>query len=196
VNRPTSDIDPDADMQQSHYGRPIYIGVEGLAEAIRTASASPEPAPLSLASFRVFESVRPSTALPRVESIQKLFLEGEAERVQIARDLSIRRSNYHVLRDTLEWFEEQVASGGRVFLLSGEVCDGKSLVAEDLAQVLSAKRPVFWLAVAYDDLLDEVSRIIDRHPKAVLVVENCFELRSERLSMLAKAFEGGNGLWY
>lgn len=194
VNRPTASIDPDAEMLQSQYGRPIYIGIDGLAACIRTVSASPEPASLRLASFSQFEAVRPATTLASVQSIQNLLLDGIVDRTQLARDVSVSGSGYHVLRDTLAWFEEHYSSGGRIFLLSGEVCDGKSLVAEDLAQKLSAVRPVFWLGIAYDDLLDEVSRILDRHPDAVLVVENCFELRSERLSMLAKVFEGGTGI--
>lgn len=194
VNRPTSDIDPDTEMLQSHYGRPVYIGVEGLAGAIRTACASPEPAPLGLASFRQYSAARPSTTVPSVRSIQDLLTLGIVDRSQAARDLSITSSSYHLRRDALSWFEEQLENGGRIFLLSGEVCDGKSLVAEDLAQKLSSQRPVFWLGVAYDDLLDEVARILDRHPDAVLIVENCFELRSERLALLGRAFEGGTGL--
>jgi hypothetical protein len=194
VNRPTSMIDPDAEMQQIQYGRPLYIGVDGLAAAIRTAVALPEAAPLSLASFRKFDPVRPSSKLPSVQSIQDLLTLGVPDREQAARDVSIRSSSYHVCRDTLTWVENHFENGARVFLLSGEVCDGKSLVAEDLAQKFSEHRPVFWLGVAYDDLLDEVARILDRYPDAVLVVENCFELRTERLSLLARAFDGGNGL--
>jgi len=194
VNRPTAEIDPDAEILQSQYGRPLYIGIEGLSAGIRAASASPEPAPLSLASFRKFTPSRPASTLPGVQSIQDLLTMGITDQAQTARDVSTAASDYHVHRDALSWFENQLNSNGRIFLLSGEVCDGKSIVIEDLAQKISTDRPVFWLGIAYDDLLDEVARILDRHTDAVLVVENCFQLRAERLNLLAKAFEGGNGL--
>lgn len=194
INRQTADIDIDTDTVQSLYGKPAYIGIEGLSECIREALASPDLPPLRLASFRSFVPARSAVTVPTVRSIQDLLTLGVTDRSQAARDLSSSTSNYHIRRSTLDWFGEQVATGGRIFLLSGEVCDGKSFVAEDLAQQLSASRPVFWLSAAYDDLLDEVARIIDRHPDAVLVVENCFELRTERLTLLARSFEGSQGL--
>lgn len=194
VNQQTSDIDPDTDTAQSIYGKSSYIGIEGLSAGISAALSSPNVPPLRLASFHSFAPARPSVTVPSVNSIQDLLTMGLTDRAQSARDLSSGTSSYHIRRDTLDWFEEQLTTGARIFLLSGEVCDGKSLVAEDLAQLLSASRPVFWLGAAYDDLLDEVARIVDRHPDAVLVVENCFELRTERLTLLARSFEGGEGL--
>lgn len=194
VNRIASAIDPDTEVQQSQYGKPLYIGIEGLANSIRIALSSPQPPPIRLASFRHFEPSRPASTVPSVQSIQNLLTLGVIERAQAARDISSSKSDFHVRRDALAWFSQQTSNGGHIFLLSGEVCDGKSMVVEDIAQQLSETIPVFWLVNAYDDLLDEVARILNRHPDAALVIENCFELRPERLILLARAFDGSAGL--
>lgn len=194
VNRPCAEVDPDAEVLQRDYGEPVYLGVSGLAAKVRQIMASQQPAPLRLSSFSHYEPERPSPSVPSVSAIQDLLTWGKFQRSALARDVSLEVSDYHVLRDAVSEIIARIDEGGRIFLINGEVCDGKTLVAEAVAQKLSQTRPIFWLKLAYDDLLDEVARIIQRHPDAMLVVENCFELRSERLAMLARTFEGGTGI--
>lgn len=192
VNRPVAQRDEDAHITQEDFGLPLYVGLEGLAEHIRAALTSQTPAPLRLASFREFNSERPATELPSVDDIRDQFIFGAKRSDQIARDIFLYKSDYHILRDATEWAINQSENDGRVLLISGEVCDGKTIVAEDIAHKLAVSRPVFWMNQAYDDLLDEVARILERHPTALLVVENCFELRTDRLSALARQFASGN----
>lgn len=192
VNRPVAERDEDAHITQEEFGYPVYVGLEGVGQHIQTALASQAPAPLRLASFREFKPVRPAVELPAVDDIRDQFIFGAKVQEQIARDLSLGRADYHLLRDATEWAVGQSQNGGNILLISGEVCDGKTIVAEDIAHRFSATRRVFWMNQAYDDILDEVARILDRHPSALLVIENCFELRTERLSALAKLFSTGD----
>ena len=79
-------------------------------------------------------------------------------------------------------------------LLVGEICDGKTVTIENLSNRLSLSRPVYRLRHLYDDLLDEVSRVLHAQPTAALVVENCFDIRADKFISLARTFHGSQGV--
>lgn len=72
----------------------------------------------------------------------------------------------------------------------GEICDGKSIALTGVAMQVAAARPVYWMRHAYEDILDEVGAILHAHDDAVVVIENCFDIRQETLDLIARAFHG------
>lgn len=195
INRETPERDEDAYEKQDLFGTPLYIGLSEFARLAVEALADPEPKPLRLSSFQRYKPTLPATSIPTNDQLKKLLCFGERVSGQCARDLYLKQSEYHLLRESISTVQALVDEENcRIVLISGEVCDGKTIIAEDLAQLYSATRPTFWLSQVYDDILDEVAAILSRHQDAVLVIENCFELRAERLRMLASSFDASSAL--
>ena len=193
VNRPTSQPDPDMRMTQERFGQPLYLGRLGLAERISRVLKDAPPEEPKLANFRRYQRPAPEEGLPRVDEIEDLFIFGKLNQRQLARDETLGRSDYHVHRSMVDEISTAFEGTTRVVLLLGDICDGKTVVLENLCNRLALNRPVFWLLHAYEDLLDEVSRILYVYPRAVLVIENCFEIREDRLVQLAGVFGGSEG---
>ena len=76
-----------------------------------------------------------------------------------------------------------------IALVSGEICDGKTLLLESLCITLSLGRPVYTLRNVYHDILDETASILRISENAVVVVENCFDISEDRLVGLARLFD-------
>ena len=193
-NRPNAEPDPDIRMTQGRFGEPNYMGRLGLAGTILRVLQSSPPTEPKLANFRRYERLDPEEGLPRVDEIEELFIFGRVNHGQVARDATLRRSDYHVHRSVVDEILTAFEGNTRVVLLLGDICDGKTLVLEDVCNGLSINRPVFRLLQPYEDLLDEVSRILHVYPRAALIIENCFELRQDRLDQLARTFDGSAGL--
>jgi hypothetical protein len=66
----------------------------------------------------------------------------------------------------------------------GHLC----LLLEELCQRLSVARRVYLLNRPYESIVGEVERLIAAHQNPVFVIENCFDLTSERLRQLIKLF--------
>jgi SIR2-like domain len=194
INREISEPDIDVRMTQSRFGHPMYIGRQGFAKNIVSSLASEIPTEPAVASFRRYLPPRPSDALPPVRDIEDMFIFGKIVTEHLARDESTGRSDYHVRRPLIESILEKVNQGFRIILLVGEICDGKTILLENLSNKLSISRPVYTLRHSYEDALDEVSRILHSYSNAVLVIENCFDLRDEKLGGLARMIHGSSGV--
>ena len=194
INRSAAEPDPDIRMTQERYGHPHYIDRSGFARIVSKIMKSVPPTDPTLANFRSYRRPKPEDRLPSVTDIEALFLFGKINVNQLARDTALGLPDYHVPRAIVDEIFEDIEHGVRIVLLVGEICDGKSLALEDLMNRLSINRSVFCLRHPYEDLLDEVSRILHAHPRAALVVENCFELREDRLASLGRTFDGSEGL--
>ena len=194
INRSTAEPDPDIRMTQERYGHPRYIGRSGFARIVSSNLQSAAPTEPALANFGRYRRPQPDDRLPSVADIEALLLFGQINESQIARDVTVGQSDYHIRRPIVDGIIGDLEEGVRVALLVGEICDGKTLVLENLMNRLSITRPVFSLRHPYEDLLDEVSRILHAHPRAALVVENCFELRDDRLASLVRTFDGSEGV--
>jgi hypothetical protein len=194
INRPASEPDPDIRMTQDRLGQPKYIGRQGFAKSIRLALAEEIPQEPSLASFRRYEATIPSNNVPSVPDIEDLFIFGRINLSHLSRDIFTARSDYHVNRLLIKTTIDNIDAGARIVLIVGEICDGKTIILEGASNRLSVSRPVYVLHHTYDDVLDEVSRILHSHSNAVLVIENCFDWRQDRLVGLARMFNGSNGV--
>lgn len=194
VNRSTAEPDPDMQMTQKRFGKPIYIGRSGFAATIVRALQSEAPKEPKLSSFQRYVSAAPEDDLPSVTDIEDLFLFGKINARQIARDAALDQSDYHVHRPLIKGILSDLEQQVHIALVVGEICDGKTLILENLRSRLSVNRQVFCLRHPYEELLDEVSRILLAYPRAVLVVENCFDLREDRLATLARMFDASDGL--
>ena len=194
INR--SAADPDADMRitQERFGQANYMGRTEFAKTITHILRSQPPKEPKLASFRRYESPEPESGLPNVKDIEDLFLFGRINKRQVARDVTLGRFDYHMHRPLVNGILTAFEQGVRVVLLAGEICDGKTLILENLSNLLSLNRQVFFLRHPYEGLLDEVSNILHTYPRAALVIENCFDLREDRLSSLARMLDGSEGL--
>ena len=194
INRPTADPDADMRITQERFGQANYMGRTEFAKTITRILLRQPPKEPKLASFRRYERPDPESGLPNVKDIEDLFLFGRINKRQMARDVTLGRSDYHIHRPLINEILTAFEQGVRVVLLAGEICDGKTLILENLSNLLSRNRQVFCLRHPYEDLLDEVSNILYTYPTAALVIENCFDLRENRLSSLARMFDGSEGL--
>lgn len=194
INRPTAEADPDVAAAQKRLGTPFFIGRAGLAASIKELLANDAPKEPSLSSFAKYTFPDPASTVPSQDQIEKLFLYGDVESSQLARDTANDVSEYHVQRSAIHDILTAIEGNVRIVLLDGFPCDGKTLLTTDLAYRLSGARPVYQMRQAYENLLDEVAGILHYAPNAALVIENCFDLPLERLASIARQFDGQEGV--
>ena len=194
INRPTAEADPDVTSAQKRLGRPFFIGRVGLATIIRELLAKDAPNAPHLASFAKYSPADPAVTVPTKEQIEDLFLYGKVEPSQLARDVSNELSEYHIRRSTIRETLDAFSGATRIVLFEGYPCDGKSMLAADLAYRLSGGRPVYQMRQAYENILNEVADILHHSPNAALIIENCFDLPTERLASIARQFDGRDGV--
>lgn len=194
INRPKGSPDIDEQMSQSRFGTPHYIGRAGLAKNLSDILQADAPTEPALVSFRKFKPVATAKDVPSPNSIEDLFLFGAVDESQIARDVALDRSDYHILRAPMRRALDAITDGKRVILISGEICDGKTLLLTDLSYRLAIARPVFHLSHAYDDVAEEAAKILAAYPNAVLIVENCFQLHLSRRTHLTNLVKGSDAV--
>jgi hypothetical protein len=194
INRPTAQADPDVTAAQRRLGTPFFTGRAGFAATIRELLSKDAPKEPSLASFAKYTPSEPALTVPTQTQIEDLFLYGKIEPSLLARDSSNNASEYHVRRSAINETLSAIEASTRIVLFDGYPCDGKSLLVNDLAYRLSGTRPVYQLRQAYENLLDEIASILHHARNAVLIIENCFDLTPERLSSIARQFDGQEGV--
>ena len=194
INRPTAEADPDVTAAQRRLGTPFFIGREGLVAEIRKLLAKEGPKEPHLASFRRYTAPDPAMDVPTAKQIENLFIYGEIEHSQLARDSLNGVSEYRVQRHVTQEILDAIDRGFRIVLIEGYPCDGKTLLTEDLAHRISGSRPVFRIRQAYETVLNEVAKILEYAPNAALIVENCFDLPAEKLASIARQFDGQDGV--
>jgi SIR2-like domain len=194
INRAHAEPDLDVSATQSQFGTPFYFGRQGLAEKISQVLLEVTEKPPSLSSLKRYERPIPSSSIPSVEQIEELFLFGKISLNQISRDNFERKSDFHVRRAFTDILLSQIKEVAKIVLLVGEICDGKSIIIESLSQSLATGRPVFRMRHQYDDLLEEVSRVIHHYKDAAIFIEDCFDLSPDRLLSLAQLFQSSNGV--
>lgn len=190
INRPTAQADPDVNAAQKRLGTPFFIGRAALATSIRELLAKDAPKAPHLASFAKYTPPDPAAKVPTQAQIEDLFLFGKVEPSQLARDLSNKVSEYHIHRNAIQETLDAIAGDARIILFDGYPCDGKSLLTTDLAYRLSGARPVYQMRQPYESVLNEVAAILHYAPNAALIIENCFDLPTERLASIARQFDG------
>jgi hypothetical protein len=193
INRPTAEPDPDERATQEEFGLPLYIGREEFAQFVTETVSKQTPQEPALASFSRYVQPNPSEEVPPVKDIEDLFIWGTVVRSHVKRDHDLSKSDYHVVRHEVRGMQEYLQAKGNIVLLNGDICDGKSLVIEGTMNTLAIGRPVFELRHSYADLLDETSSILSVYPNALLVVENCFSIREDRLLGLARQVAASEG---
>lgn len=193
INRPSSDPDPDEYATQQDFGEPLYTGREHLGELITEVLKSEAPVEPQLASFSRYLLPLPSASVPPVQDIEDLFIWGKVVPGHLKRDNDISAPDYHVLRDETQQILEHLDHNGSVVLLHGDICEGKTLIVADVVDRCSSARPVFTIRHTYSDVLDEAASILAYYPNAVLVIENCFSLREDRLLGLARQVAASSG---
>ena len=194
INRPTAKADPDVSAAQKRLGTPFFTGRAGLATTIRELLAKDAPKEPRLASFAKYVPPAPAITVPTQVQIEDLFLYGNVEQSQIARDASNDVSEYHIQRSAIQETLDAIAGDTRIVLFDGYPCDGKSLLTNDIAYRLSGARPVYHMRQAYENVLNEVADILHHAPNAALIIESCFDLPTERLASIARQFDGQGGV--
>lgn len=194
INRPTAQADPDVTAAQKRLGTPFFTGRAGLAATIRGLLAKDAPKAPRLASFAKYTPPDPAATVPTRAQIEDLFLYGKVEPSQLARDASNDVSEYHIRRSAIQETLDAIAGDTRIVLFDGHPCDGKSLLTNDIAYRLSGARPVYQMRQAYENVLNEVADILHHAPNAALIIENCFDLPTDRLASIARQFDGQDGV--
>lgn len=194
INRPTAEADPDVTAAQKRLGTPLFIGRSGLAHVVKELLAKDAPKEPFLTSFTRYTPPNPATTVPTQAQIEDMFVYGKIDPSQLARDLSNDTSEYHIQRNAMRETLAAIADNTRIVLLEGYPCDGKTLLTMDLAYRLSGARPVYQMRQAYENVLNEVANILHHTPNAVLIIENCFDLPAERITSIARQFDGHDGV--
>ena len=190
VNREGDSHDPDIMRTQEVFGTPLFIGNHDFAKIIRSElgrSSIEEPV---LRSFYRYSRPNPASDVPSVTDIEDLFIFGQFSEPHFLRDVAEDKSEYHVLRSIAGELTEVAGQDSAVILLTGEICNGKTIVMSHVRAQLSMARPVYVARHAYEDLLEETARILSVSANAVLIIENCFDLSQPRLMGLARQFSG------
>jgi hypothetical protein len=102
----------------------------------------------------------------------------------------LSKADYHVSRGVTDDVITGIETGNSVTLIRGEICDGKSFVIEELCARLSLSRLVYVMHRPYQTIVDETNDLITAHVDPVFVIENCFDLSSQRLESLLRVFNG------
>ncbi|UKV13303.1 SIR2 family protein [Thalassospiraceae bacterium SW-3-3] len=194
INRPTAQANPDIFAAQKRLGTPFFTGRAGLAATIKELLAKDAPKAPRLASFVKYTPPDPAATVPTQAQIEDLFLYGKVDPSQLARDASSDVSDYHIRRSAIQEALDAIEGDTRILLFDGYACDGKSLLTTDLAYRLSGARLVYQMRQAYESVLNEVADILHHTPNATLIIENCFDLSSERLTSIARQFDGQDGV--
>jgi hypothetical protein len=190
VNRSAASLDPDLQMTQEKFGKPLSIGRSGFSRLVREAIQSDRPTEPPAPSYRRYERPAQAAAIPSVDAIRDLFIFGIVDQAQLVRDVSLSKADYHVPRVDTDRIIEGINSGNSVTLITGEICDGKSLVTEEICARLSLSRPVYVMHRPYETIAGETNDLIAAHDDPAFLIENCFDLSSQRLDNLLRLFKG------
>jgi hypothetical protein len=193
INKISDSINVDEHEKQERFGIPLYIGREQFAQTITDVLALKAPQEPSLASFSRFTSYKRSASLPSVSDIEDLFVWGDVREEFLTRDYEIEKPDYHVLRHEVSEIRDYLKEIGRIAFISGEICEGKSLIKLGVMHSLYVGRPIFEMRHAYEDLIAEASSILTHYPNAVLVIENCFTVNQSRLIGVARQIGNSQG---
>ena len=188
VNRTTVQREPDLERMQRNFGQSLPIGRSVFSTIIRKSMHADVPREPVLRCYNRYHQPEPSPSIPSVTEIENQLIFGEFSRPQIVRDVLQGRKDYHVPRTITREILSSINNGTTIALLTGEICDGKTLVVEELCAHLSLSRPVFELRHAYDDILEETVEILDVYKTAVVIIENCFDLSRTKLRHIARQF--------
>ena len=189
VNRESAQSDPDSERTQKTFGTPLNIGRVDLAKLIREVAQTASPVDPVLRCYKSYEMPSASTEVPSVKDIEDLFIFGRFELAHLVRDMTQKKADYHVPRAITRKILSSIKDGAAIVLITGEICDGKTLVKEEICAQLSLSRPIFIMRHAYDDISEETGSILSASANAVVVIENCFDLSQERLVGLAQQFD-------
>ena len=189
VNRETAQSDPDSELMQKKFGTPLNIGRVDLTRLIRKVPQAGSPMEPVLRCYKSYEMPSASTEIPRVKDIEDLFIFGRFERAHLIRDVTRKKADYHIPRAMTQEILSSIEDGAAIILITGEICDGKTFVKEEICAQLSLSRPIFIMRHAYDDISEETGSILSAFANAVVVIENCFDLSQERLAGLAQQFD-------
>lgn len=189
VNRASPQHEPDLERTQRIFGKSLPLGREGFTDLLREVDQSDVRKEPVLRCYRRYQQPNPSPYIPSVMDIEDQLIFGECDRSQIARDVLQGKGDYHVPRTITREILNAIERGSSLVLISGEICDGKTTVLEELCVQLSLSRPVFELRHSYDDILEETAAILDEYENPVIIIENCFNLSRPSLSGVARQFE-------
>ena len=189
VNRASSQSEPDLERTQRIFGESLPLGRTGFTALLREveqASALKEPV---LRCYRDYRRPDPSPSIPSVSEIEDQLIFGELDRSQIVRDVLQGKGDYHVPRTITREILKDIEKGSSIVLVTGEICDGKTIVLEELCAQLSLSRLVFELRHPYDDILEETTEILNEYENPAIIIENCFDLSRTNLIGVARLFD-------
>lgn len=189
INRSAPSLDPDLQMTQDRFGKPLSIGRVGFAKLASEVIQSDRPTEPPAPSYRRYDRPTQAGDIPSVEAIRDLFIFGKVDQAQLVRDVSSGKSDYHVARGVTDDILKAIENGTSLTLITGEICDGKSVIMGEICARLSLSRPVYVMRRPYETIVEETNDLIAAHGDPVFLVENCFDLNSRRLENLLHLFE-------
>lgn len=194
INRPSSESDVDTLFSQEKFGIPLSIGTSGLRDLIRAAKSSEREVDPIVPSYIRYVRPIPAEGVPNIESIRDLLIFGEINESQIIRDLDTGKSDYHILRSSTDEVIRSLTEESNVTFISGEICDGKSILILDIAARLSVSRKVFILKNAFTTVVQETKSLINFYNNPLIIIENCFELTISHINEIVSLFKESSAL--
>ena len=194
INKSSATNDVDLIASQEKFGTPLSIGASGLRDLLRQAINAGAPSEPIVPSYRRYVRPIPAVGVPTVEAIRDLFVFGEIDEAQIVRDVDIGKSDYHILRSRTDEFVEFLTKESNVMFISGEICDGKSILVLDVAARLSVSRQVFMLKNGFTTVVQETRDIIGFYSNPLIIIENCFELTIQHINEIILIFKDSPAL--
>lgn len=184
INSSTSQPDPDMKFKQEKFGHSFPIGRKGLSKILEEATNAGSILPPNTPSFVKYERSQPSGDIPSTQSLEDLFLYGSVDESHLVRDFILQKNDYHVQRCVVDDVISHVRQHGTISLITGEICDGKSIVLHDVMIRAYPERPIFTLCRAYDTLLKELRELLEFYEEPIISMENAFDLPSREFHKL------------
>ena len=195
VNQPGSQDNRQLIASQRNFGTSLPIGRDDFARRVKETLGTPAPTDLHLASFMEVKLSPTSSTPPSVDSVTNHLVFGELSPAFLLRDVDRERSDYRVKRHSIDDIIQHLMVPGNIALVTGSVCTGKTLLAFEVMQRVTRQRQVFQLRIAYQDVCDEVRKIVRAHPNCLICIEECFFLGDQLVEIAQTVGETNSSLF-
>lgn len=183
--------------KQRKYGTPFAIGREGFARKISETLRIGGFPELELHSFAKERLPEASIARASVPEQEAFMISGTRNGSLHYRDLLDQSQSYRAIRTEVEAISDFLSGADKkaVALVVGGICSGKTTIIEEtILSLLIKGQIVYRLNVKFHDFLSEAKRIIETTPNVILVIDNCFSLKSELDEIIERADGAGTRL--
>lgn len=180
INKKTSVNDRELIGQQRDFGYSVAIGKTQFSEIIAKILKTSKIDKFVPRSFRKLQLPKAASERASVQQQEQFIIYGQQEESLLFRDMLEESQSYRLRRDCVTEVRDFLQSNGRIALIVGGICSGKTQIFDEATFELAASgRQVFRLDSKYHGLSDEARRIMNENSGVILAIDDCFSLLEE-----------------